>query len=79
MQSVKSVETEEGPQKVLFVHSDVPPEEAIEPLSGAEDIPEGYWPVPVEIGIDDNNNVEILSGVEEGTEVFSSRMRNNEW
>ena len=31
-----------------------------------EEIPEGYWPVPVEIGIQDNYNVEIKSGVEEG-------------
>ena len=36
-----------------------------------EEIPEGFWPVPVEIGIQDNYNVEIKSGVEEGTEVFT--------
>ena len=79
VQSVKSVETENGTQKVVFVRADVPPEEAIEPLSGMEDIPEGFWPIPVEIGISDNNNVEIVSGVEEGTEIFSSRMRSDQW
>ena len=36
-----------------------------------EEIPNGFWAVPVEIGISDNTNVEIKSGVEEGTEVFT--------
>ena len=31
-----------------------------------EEIPAGFYPVQVEIGIQDNYNVEIKSGVEEG-------------
>ena len=44
-----------------------------------ETIPEGYWPVSVEIGISDNYNVEIKSGVEEGTEVFTQIQTANPW
>ena len=44
-----------------------------------EEIPEGYWPVPVEIGIQDNYNVEIKSGVEEGTVVFTQMQSANAW
>ena len=36
-----------------------------------EGVPEkGYYPVIVQTGISDTQNVEILSGVEVGTEVF---------
>ena len=35
-------------------------------------VPEGYYPVKVEIGISDNYNVEIKSGLEEGTTVFTT-------
>lgn len=37
---------------------------------GAEGVPEGFKLVPVKIGISDSDNVEILSGITEGTEVF---------
>ena len=40
---------------------------------------EGFWPVPVEIGISDNSNVEIKSGVEEGTEVFTQIQSLQAW
>jgi len=36
----------------------------------AESLPEGFVAVPVEIGIADEYNTEIRSGVEEGTEVY---------
>lgn len=39
---------------------------------GTEDIPEGFVLVPVAVGISDSSNVEILSGIDEGTEVFLS-------
>ena len=44
-----------------------------------EMIPEGYWPVEVEIGISDNYNVEIKSGVEENTEVFTQIQISSSW
>ena len=45
----------------------------------SEEIPEGFWAVPVEIGISDNSNVEIKSGVEEGTEVFTQIQSLQAW
>lgn len=70
IQAVKMVSLEDGSTaNVLYVGGDRP-ENAIEVPMIDEEIPEGYWPVPVEIGIQDNYNVEIKSGVEEGTEVF---------
>ena len=79
IQCVKYVETEQGTQKVLFIQADERPENTVEVMSDTADIPEGYWPVPVETGISDNYNVEILSGVEEFTTVFSSKVRENMW
>ena len=55
------------------------PENAVEGVMIDEMIPEGYWPVEVEIGISDNYNVEIKSGVEEGTEVFTQVQISSSW
>lgn len=70
IQAVKMVSLEDGSTaNVLYVGGDRP-ENAIEVPMIDEEIPDGYWAVPVEIGIQDNYNVEIKSGVEEGTEIF---------
>ena len=78
LQSVKSVSDPETGESinVVFVHTDFPPEGHI-PVDGTMlgVPPEGYYAVPVEIGISDNYNVEILSGLEEGMEVFCQVMR----
>ena len=42
-------------------------------------MPDGYYPVPVEIGISDNYNVEIKSGVEEGDVVFTTTQMENSY
>ncbi|MGN1007406.1 MAG: HlyD family efflux transporter periplasmic adaptor subunit, partial [Butyricicoccus sp.] len=47
-------------------------DETIPIPEGTEDIPEGFVLVPVAVGISDSSNVEILSGIDEGTEVFLS-------
>ena len=73
VQAVKYVETEDGTATVLFVRGGG--ENQIEILSEVADIPEGFYPVKVETGISDNYNVEILSGVEEGAEVFVNIIR----
>ena len=71
LQAVRTVSTEEGESlTVVYVKGDQP-ENAVEGVIIDEMIPEGFWPVPVEIGISDNYNVEIKSGVEQGTEVFT--------
>lgn len=73
VQSVKSVSDPETGEaiSVVFVHTPMRPENALDIDGTMLGIPaEDYWAVPVEIGISDNFNVEILSGIEEGEEVF---------
>lgn len=40
-------------------------------------IPEGYFPVAVEIGLSDDSNTEIVSGINEGTEVYVTTNSND--
>ena len=76
IQAVRTVGLEDGSSAtVVYVKSDDRPENAIEVPFIEEEIPEGFYPIPVEIGIQDNYNVEIKSGVEEGTEVFTQILR----
>ena len=71
IQAVKYAETPDGTQTVVYVHSPERPENAIDLDVSVDGVPEeDYWPVPVTIGISDSQNVEILDGVEPGTEVF---------
>ena len=80
IQSVRTVGLEDGSMAtVVYIKSDGRPENAIEVPFVEEEIPEGFWPVPVEIGIQDNYNVEIKSGLVEGTEVFTQIMSNMVW
>ncbi len=79
IQCVKYVETENGTQKALFVESEERPENAIDLMMEMSDIPDGFWPVAVETGISDRTNIEIVSGVEEGTVVFMSRVMTEMW
>ena len=74
IQCVKSVPLEDGSAAdVLFVKSDTRPDNAIDVSVTVDGLPDkGFWPVPVETGISDEYNVEIKSGVEEGTEVFTT-------
>lgn len=44
-----------------------------------EEVPDDFYPVQVEIGIQDAYNVEIKSGVEEGTEVFTQMITAQAW
>lgn len=54
----------------LFVKADSKPENAFDAEELGIEIPEGYYAVPVTVGISDTSNAEITEGVEEGTEVF---------
>lgn len=79
LQSVRSVAMEDGtPMNVVFVEGSRP-ESAVDLPMPPEDVPEGFWAVPVEIGISDNYNVEIKSGVEEGTVVFTQMQTAEVW
>ncbi|MCI9374951.1 MAG: HlyD family efflux transporter periplasmic adaptor subunit [Oscillibacter sp.] len=78
IQCVRTVSTEEGETAtVVYIQSEERPENAMDGVVIDEVIPEGFWPVPVEIGISDNYNVEIRSGVEEGTVVFTQNQVSN--
>ena len=71
LQCVRTVTQEDGSSvNVVFVKGDRP-DNAIDTPMVDEEIPSGFWAVPVEIGISDNFHVEIKSGVEEGDEVFT--------
>lgn len=77
IQCVKNAETEDGGVSVVFLKADHKPKNAVELLSGGEDVPKGFYPVPVKTGISDNTSVEIVSGVSEGDEVFTQMMDTN--
>ncbi|MBR3641256.1 MAG: efflux RND transporter periplasmic adaptor subunit, partial [Oscillibacter sp.] len=80
IQAVRTESTEDGDTvMVVYVRADERPENAIDLPYAVEEIPAGFYAVPVEIGIQDNAFVEILSGVEEGTEVFTQMMTNEVW
>ena len=53
----------------LFVKSDTRPENAVDLEDGV--VPNGVYAVPVEVGVSNSQYVRILSGVEEGAEVFT--------
>ena len=79
IQSVRTVGLEDGSMvTVVYVKGDKP-DNAIEVPYVDEEIPEGFWPVAVEIGVQDVYYVEIKSGVEEGTEVFTQILSSQVW
>ena len=53
----------------LFVKADAAPDNAVELEDGV--VPDGFYAVPVETGVSNSPYVRILSGVEEGVEVFT--------
>jgi len=59
---------------LLFVKSETRPENAVDPETLSIEVPEGFYAVPVKVGLSDNASAEILEGVAEGTEVFTQYM-----
>lgn len=55
---------------IVFVKSKDAPANAILEPDPAWECPEGFWAVPVEIGLADTTRVEIKRGLNEGDEVF---------
>lgn len=53
----------------LFVKSDTRPDHAVDLDEGV--VPDGFWAVPVEVGLTNSRYARILSGVEQDTEVFT--------
>ena len=72
--AVKSVlDTQGNKQTVVFVHREEKPDNAIEldpSITGVPTEADGYYPVLVETGIYDTKSVEVISGVNDGDQVF---------
>ena len=60
--------TEQG--TCLFVNPGSRPDNALDASALGIEVPEGFYAVPVEVGLSNNTSAEIISGVEEGTEVY---------
>ena len=71
IQCVRNASTEDGESVTVVYVGGERPDNAIDGVFAADEVPEDFWPVPVEIGIQDTFNVEIRSGLTEGQEVFT--------
>ena len=56
----------------------VSPDMGAEAEAAESQVPEGYYPVAVEIGLSDANNTEIVSGLEEGTTIYLTTYTNTD-
>ena len=79
IQCVKTVTLPDGNAgDVVFVQGERP-DTAVEVDLEMMGVPEGFWAVPVETGIADDYYVEIKSGVEADTVVFTQMMTTEVW
>ncbi|MBP1736562.1 MAG: efflux transporter, family, subunit [Oscillospiraceae bacterium] len=71
---VRYITTDDGETvSVVFVQKESRPETAIDlPEDSSIQYPDGFYAVPVTIGLSDDYNVEIKEGIEEGDVVFNS-------
>ena len=65
------VNTEEGPVVYVKEGQDFDYEKV---ELGESTVPQGYYPVRVEVGLADATNTEIVSGIEEGTVLYQGTM-----
>ena len=80
IQAVRTVGLEDGSTAtVVYVKADSQPDNALELPYQDEEIPAGFYPVQVEIGIQDTYNVEIKSGLNEGDTVYTQMMTTEAW
>ena len=63
IQAVRTVSLEDGSTATVVYVSGDRPDNALDGVMADEEIPDGFWAVPVEIGISDNYNVEIKSEI----------------
>ena len=67
--------TESGP--CLFIQAEEKPENALDAEVLGLPVPEGFYAVPVTVGLSDNAFAEIIDGAAEGTVVFTQYMTDN--
>ena len=80
IQAVRTVGLDDGSTAtVVYVQADSQPDNALELPYQDEEIPAGFYPVQVEIGIQDTYNVEIKSGLNEGDTVYTQMMTTEAW
>ena len=79
IQCVRNAATEDGEAVSVVYVSGEKPKNALKNVVVDEEIPEGYWAVPVEVGLQDGVRVEIKSGVKEGMEVFTQIQTTEAW
>ena len=80
IQAVRTVGLDDGSTAtVVYVQADSQPDNALELPYQDEEIPAGFYPVQVEIGIQDTYNVEIKSGVNDGDTVFTQMITDQAW
>ena len=80
IQAVRTVGLEDGSSAtVVYIQADSQPDNALELPYQDEEIPAGFYPVQVEIGIQDTYNVEIKSGLNEGDTVYTQMMTTEGW
>ena len=80
IQAVRTVGLDDGSTAtVVYVQADSQPDNALELPYQDEEIPSGFYPVQVEIGIQDTYNVEIKSGVNDGDTVFTQMITDQAW
>ena len=62
--------TGDSPSAIVWVQSEEPPVNAILEPDPAWEQPDGFWAVPVTVGLNDNSQVEIVRGLSQGQVVF---------
>ncbi len=70
VQAVKYTDT----GTLLFIRTETKPENALDVETLGLEVPEGFYAVPVTVGLSDSMYAEIIDGVQEGTEVFTQYM-----
>lgn len=79
LQAVRNTVLEDGTEASILYVKNADPSLAVTLMYQDEEIPDGFTPVLVELGISDNSNVEIKSGVNDGDEVFTQFISDQYW
>jgi len=62
----------------VFVKADSAPETALDVSQWPDIVPDGFFAVPVTVGISNETGVEVVDGIAEGAEVYSESATGND-